>query len=83
MENDDFKQSDLNHPLYEFSQVVTDFELIQIYTMIRQDRDICKWYQFKLKNDLQVAENVLVNIINWLRKGKPAHEGEHNEETHN
>lgn len=68
--SDEFKLSDLNNPLYEHSQVITQDELIGVYITIDFVLNSLKWWHLKKKYDLRLARQIVEEMIHWIQDGK-------------
>lgn len=70
MSDDPFKLSDLKNPLYEYSQVATVHDLIQMYNNLSHLYDHLPWYGFLAKRDCRVAMQTVSILLAWLEQGK-------------
>lgn len=68
--SDDFKLSDLNHPLYEYSQVVTILELDALIQSLYIERLMVPWWNVIRKWAIDVAIGTMVGLLQWVLDGK-------------
>jgi len=62
---------DLNHPLYEWTQVITHEELHMLVDELAMSIKETKWYQIRERLMLQGALNAISILLIWLHYGKP------------
>lgn len=65
-----FHPDDLKNPVYEYSQVVTIYDLRTIYHGLALQHHETKWWQFSRRHDLIVAGNAIYELMLWLQDGK-------------
>lgn len=71
MSEDEFKINDLNHPLYEYSQVFTQQELYATIINLTELLERTPRYRFIFRRDLETGITLLKEMYVWLRQGKP------------
>lgn len=67
-----FKFSDLDHPLYEYSQVITEQDLLAFQKALTKAYRETPWYQAIRKWATGVAIGVMMGLVTWIRDGKNA-----------
>lgn len=67
-----FHPDDLKNPLYEYSQVVTVYDLRIIYSNLARQYKEAHWWKFRTKLNLAIAGHVIWELISWLNDGKPS-----------
>lgn len=63
---------DLKHPLYEWTQVVTDEELHLILQELQEAILVTPWWSWKQKAMLGGAYATIKTLLIWLHAGKPS-----------
>lgn len=66
-----FNPDDLKNPLYEYSQVITIYDLRVIYANLVHQYKHTSWWEIRMKFGYIVAINAIKELINWLVIGKP------------
>ena len=68
--DDKFKLSDMGHPLYEYSQIITEQDLHAFRQALTRQYKSIPWYKPVTRWATGVAIGVVIGLITWVREGK-------------
>lgn len=66
-----FNPDDLRHPLYEHSQVITEYDLSVIWRGLAVHYQRSKWWEIRHRYNLLIAGQTVKELMLWLNDGKP------------
>ena len=74
--DDRFKLSDMGQPLYEYSQVMTEQDLLAFERALSRQYHEIPWYHPVRKWSVGVSVGVVMGLRLWIRDGKGQIKGE-------